>query len=123
MASGSSGLKCNVQKFRGSLSVFEAFGNHAEGEGLHASDGFVTIGAIAHDSGQCRYFGQPPAIIFALKLNGKGHPWYCSIRASSLTTAWSRRAELFAQFCRSGARLKASALGTRREGSPLEHLC
>lgn len=54
--------------------MFEALGNHAEGEGLHARDRFITVGAIAHDPGQCRYFGQPPAIIFALKLDGKGHP-------------------------------------------------
>lgn len=74
MASCSSGLKCNVQKLGRGFSVFEAFGNHAEGEGLHARNGFITVGAIAHDPRQRRHFGQPPAIIFAFKLDGKGHP-------------------------------------------------
>jgi len=74
MASRSSGLKGNVQKLGGALSVFEAFGNHAQGEGLHARDGFITVGAIAHDPSQRGYFGQPPTIIFTLKLDGKGHP-------------------------------------------------
>jgi hypothetical protein len=74
MASCSSGLKRDVQKLRRGLSVFEALGNHAQSERLHAGDGFVAIGAVAHHSGQCRHFGQPPAIVFALKLNGKRHP-------------------------------------------------
>ena len=74
MASCSSGLKRHVQKLGGGLSVFEAFGNHAEGEGLHAGDGFVTVDAIAHDPGQCRYFGQPPTIVFTHELDEKGHP-------------------------------------------------
>ena len=72
-ASCSSGLERNVQKLGGGLSVFEAFGDYAEGESLHARDGFVTVGAIAHDPGQCRYFGQPPAIVLALKFDRKGH--------------------------------------------------
>ena len=54
MASCSSGLKCNVQKLGRGFSVFEAFGNHAEGEGLHARNGFITVGAIAHDPRQRR---------------------------------------------------------------------
>jgi len=41
--------------------VFEALGNHAQGERLHAGDGFVAIGTVAYYSGQCRHFGQPPA--------------------------------------------------------------
>ena len=74
MASCSSGLKRHVQKLGGGLSVFEAFGDHAEGESLHAGDGFIAVSAVAHDPGQRRDFGQPPAIIFAFKLDGKGHP-------------------------------------------------
>ena len=74
MASCSSGLKRHVQKLSGGLSVLEAFGNHAEGEGLHACNRFITVGAIAHDARQRGDFGQPSAIIFAFKLDGKGHP-------------------------------------------------
>ena len=73
MASCSSSLECDVQKLGGGLSVFEAFGNHTEGEGLHAGDGFIPVGAIAHDPSQRRNFGQPPAIILAFELDGKGH--------------------------------------------------
>ena len=54
--------------------MFEAFGNHAEGESLHARNSFIAIGTGAHDASESGYFGQPPAIIFALKLDGKGHP-------------------------------------------------
>ena len=74
MASCSSGLKRHVQKLGGGLSVFEALGNHAESERLHTRDSLITVGTVAHDAGQCWYFGQPPAIIFTLKLDGKGHP-------------------------------------------------
>ena len=73
MASCSSGLKRDVQKLGGGLSVFEAFGNHTEGERLHAGNRLITVGAIAHDPGQRRYFGQPPAIILAFELDGKCH--------------------------------------------------
>jgi len=57
MASCSSGLKRHVQKLGGGLSVLEAFGNHAESESLHAGDGFIAVGSIAHDPGQGRDFG------------------------------------------------------------------
>ena len=73
MASCSSGLKRHIQKFGGGLSVFEAFGNHAEGEGLHPGDDLIAVCTIAQDPGQGRDFGQPPTIIFALQLDGKGH--------------------------------------------------
>ncbi len=74
MASCSSGLKRHVQKLGGGLSMFEAFGNHAEGERLHTRDSLITVGAVAHDAGERGYFSHPPAIVFALKLDGKGHP-------------------------------------------------
>lgn len=73
MARCSSGLKRHVQKLGGGLSVFEAFGNYTEGESLHARDRLITVGTVTHDPGQCGHFGQPPAIIFALKLDGKRH--------------------------------------------------
>jgi hypothetical protein len=73
MASCSSSLERDVQKLGGGFAVFEAFGNHAESEGLHASDSFIAVGAVAHDASQCRHFRQPPAIILAFELDGKGH--------------------------------------------------
>jgi len=73
MASCSSSLKRDVQEFGWGLAVFEAFGNHAKGEGLHAGDGLITIGAVAHDPSQRRDFRQPPAVILAFELDGKGH--------------------------------------------------
>ena len=54
--------------------MFEAFGNHAEGEGLHTRDGLITVGTVAHDAGERGDFGQPPAIVFALELDGRGSP-------------------------------------------------
>ena len=60
--------------------MFETFGNYAKGQGLHSGDGFITVGAVAHDPSQGRDLGQPAAIIFAFKLDGKRHGGYCSIR-------------------------------------------
>jgi hypothetical protein len=37
--------------------MFEAFSDHSEGKGLHARNGFVTIGTVAHDTREARYFG------------------------------------------------------------------
>lgn len=79
-ASCSSGLKGHVQKFGWGFSVFEAFGNHSKRQRLDASHCFVAVGAIAHDSGQRWYFGQPPAVLFALKLDGKRHP--CTVASA-----------------------------------------
>lgn len=68
--------KCDVsdvQEFRGGFSVFEAFGDHAKGKGLHARHGFVTVRAVAHHARQPRHFGGPAAVIFAIELNRKRH--------------------------------------------------
>ena len=53
--------------------MFEAFGNHAESQGLNSRDSFIAVGTVAHDAGQRWHFGQPPAVILALKLDRKGH--------------------------------------------------
>jgi hypothetical protein len=53
--------------------MFEAFGNHAESEGLHAGDRFIPVLPVGHDAGQGRYFGEPTAIIFALNFNRERH--------------------------------------------------
>jgi hypothetical protein len=81
MASCSSGLEGHVQEFSWGFSVFEAFGNHAERQRLDASHSLIAIGPIAYDSRQCGYFGQPPAVLFALKLNGKRHA--CTVASGS----------------------------------------
>ena len=53
--------------------MFEALGDHSKGKGLNTGDGFVTVRAVAHHASQARHLGQPPAVIFAFKLNRKGH--------------------------------------------------
>ena len=53
--------------------MFEAFSNDAEGQGLNARDGFIPVGAVAHDAGQRRHFGQPPAVVLAFQLDRKSH--------------------------------------------------
>ena len=74
MASCSSGLKGHIQKFGWGFSVFQAFGNHSKRQRLDASHSFIAVGTVAHDSGQRWYFGQPPAVLYALKFDGKRHP-------------------------------------------------
>lgn len=54
--------------------MFEAFGDYAEGESLHARNGFITVRSVAHYASQVGYFGYPPAITFALKLYRESHP-------------------------------------------------
>ena len=54
--------------------MFEALGDHAQRQGLHAGDGLVTVGTVAQDARQTGHFGEPTAIIFALDLNRKNHP-------------------------------------------------
>ena len=73
MASCSSGLKRDVQELGWGFSVFQAFCDHAKRQRLYARHGFIAVDAIAHDAGQGWHFGKPPAVIFALKLDGKGH--------------------------------------------------
>ena len=56
-ASCSSGLECNVQEFGGGFPMFEALGDDSEGEGLHARDGFIPVGTVAHDADQVWHLG------------------------------------------------------------------
>jgi hypothetical protein len=62
-------LEGDVQELGGCFSVFEALGNHAEGEGLNAGYGFISIRSVAHDSGKQGYFGQPTAVVFTFKFD------------------------------------------------------
>ena len=55
------------------FSVFQAFGDHTKRHGLATCDGFFAVGAVAHHAGQGWHFGEPPAVVFALQLDGKGH--------------------------------------------------
>ena len=73
MASCSSRLERDVQEFGRGFSVFEAFGDNSEGERLNPRDSFVAVRAIAHHAGQGGYFGEPAAVVFAIKLNRKRH--------------------------------------------------
>jgi hypothetical protein len=65
--------------------VFEALGNHAQGQGLYAGDGLITVCAIAHHAGQSGYFGEPATVILALDLDRKDHA-DSTIRAGCLTS-------------------------------------
>ena len=53
--------------------MLQAFGNHAEGERLHTSDGLVPILAIRHDAGQGRYLGEPAAVDFLVNFDRERH--------------------------------------------------
>ena len=53
--------------------MFEAFSDDAESQGLDSRHGFITIRAVAHDAGQGRNLGQPPAVVLSLKLDRKSH--------------------------------------------------
>ena len=55
--------------------MLQTFGNHAEGERLHASDGFLPVLAIGHDAGQR---GKPAAVLFLVSFDRKGHVGYVS---------------------------------------------
>ena len=53
--------------------MFQALGNHAEGERLDASDRLVPVLTVGHHAGQPGYFGQPTAVVLSLNLNREGH--------------------------------------------------
>lgn len=71
--------------------MLKAIRNDAQRQGLDAHDRFVAVSAIAHDTRERRYFGQPAAVIFAFKLDGEGHAAYCTIRAGCPTRRGNRR--------------------------------
>lgn len=78
-ANGSSSLKGNVEEFGGGFPMLEALGNDTKGKGLHARDCFIAIRAVAHDTGQGRHLGKPPAVVLAFKLDRKYHKHHCTI--------------------------------------------
>ena len=53
--------------------MFEALSDHSKGDGLYPCNGLITVGAVAHDAGKARDFGEPPSIIFTLKFDRKSH--------------------------------------------------
>ena len=53
--------------------MFEALGNHSQRKGLHTRHGLITVGAITHNAGQERHFGQPSPVVFTFKFNRKRH--------------------------------------------------
>jgi hypothetical protein len=66
-------LERNVQELSGGFSVFEALRDDTQSERLYARDGFVTIRAVTHDASQCRHFGEPSPVVFAIEFNRKRH--------------------------------------------------
>ena len=46
--------------------MLEAFGNHAQREGLDLSHSLVAVSAIADHARQRRHFCEPAAVVFAL---------------------------------------------------------
>jgi len=84
--------------------MFEAFGNHAKRQRLHAGDSFITVGAVAHDAGQGWHLGKPATVVFAFDLNRKNHvDTVPSGRLSNKRMEPTR--QLFCATRRSGARL------------------
>ena len=53
--------------------MLQTFGNHAQCEGLDASNSFVPVLAIRHDAGQSRHLGEPASIVLSLNLNRERH--------------------------------------------------
>jgi len=53
--------------------MFQALGNHAEGQRLNASDGLVPVLTVRHDARQRGHFGQPTAVDFSLNFNRERH--------------------------------------------------
>ena len=53
--------------------MFEAFSDHAEGEGLHAGDRFISVSSVAHHASQGRHFGKPAAVVLAFNFYRKHH--------------------------------------------------
>lgn len=53
--------------------MLETFGNHSQGERLYTGDDFISILAIGHDASQCRNFGDPATVDFALDFNRERH--------------------------------------------------
>lgn len=72
-ASGSRGVERDVEKFSWCLTMFEAFCDDAEGEGLNASHGIIAVAAVAQDARQGRHFGQPAPVLLALEFDGERH--------------------------------------------------
>lgn len=55
------------------LGVLEAIGENAERESLRAGDGLITGLPVRENAGKVGYLGDPPAVLFALRLNSKMH--------------------------------------------------
>jgi hypothetical protein len=71
--------------------MFEALGDNAEGEGLHAGDGFVTVAAIREDARQDRDFREPTTVDFAFDFYREGH-WRQSSTRHGIRQLDGRRA-------------------------------
>jgi hypothetical protein len=61
------------QEIGGRLIVFEAIGNHTQGQRLHVRDSFLPCRAVCHHASQIRHFGNPAAINLAIDLDVERH--------------------------------------------------
>ena len=53
--------------------MLEPLGNHAQRQSLHLGNGFIAIGAVAHDANQVRDLGKPTAVFFLFEFDAEGH--------------------------------------------------
>ena len=84
--------------------MFEALGDHAQRQSLHAGDGLVTVGTVAQDARQTGHFGEPTAMIFAPDLNRKNHPG--TVPSGPLSNKeWRRRPSVVCKVAACGALL------------------
>ena len=51
--------------------MLKALGDHAHCQGLELGHRLIAVSAIAGHARQCRHFGEPTTVVFALKLNEK----------------------------------------------------
>ena len=54
--------------------MFQAFGDDAKRQRLHARERFIAVCAIAHHTREGRHFGQAATIIFSLNFDRENHP-------------------------------------------------
>lgn len=83
MASCSRRVEGNVQKLGRGFSMLKTLGDYPQRQCLHARDGLVPVLAVAHDAGQRRYLGEPPAVIFAGDFNRECH--ICNVPSGRLS--------------------------------------
>jgi hypothetical protein len=64
--------------------MFEAFGDHPQGEGLDLRQGIFLGLAVSEDARQLEYFCQPAAIVLSLRFDLERDQQITSLRATSI---------------------------------------